>query len=435
MTSLCGFTEVHSTRAHQTGDVLSDMDENDPFALLEEALEEERRKELQPRGVQPIVTRLRNGDYHVCHREFCEFATLDEDRQLICAATGILVGQDFVRDHDASWTGRSTTSGDPDVIGGTPQGGWKPRKDAFAESQRAFAASKGMSAAEVVYQESAKEKKAREARAVAKRGATCVDEAADEAAADAKRERSLKRTREGREITEKLKLEAAAIMEKLTQPISGVVVAAAEEPAAKPDIRLQSYEFVRCIMLRRFIASCQKGDDYLSMSRLNDVSVAANEFARQQRLTAKATTTTAPVRQVFSGETKSKTAGLVVALWRAACSTAYLAEVRRGTDSFRPFVCGCLYALKRGLSIEVLNNLEIIPSIPKLSAQLPTLRSADASTAARQLQSSSHRGLCTLHRAISSFADTDPSTEAYAEARLAFEAAARVAQQLKEFCR
>jgi hypothetical protein len=91
---------------------------------------------------------------------------------------------------------------------------------------------------------------------------------------------------------------------------------------------------------------------------------------------------------------------LVVKLWRACCNTSYLLNARRGTDSFRPFVCGVLYAFKRGLVLA--NGSVLVPQCPHLAAALPVLGSTGGNTMAKTLRSSSHRGMCTLLKCIAS---------------------------------
>ena len=397
--------------------------------------------------IGPIVTRLTTGDFHICKGHRCEHITIDGDRQLVCGISGIVVGSDYIQEHDPQWTGRSTTSGDPDIVGGVPQGGWRPRKDAFTESQRAFEASKLMSSEEVVYKESAKEIRAREARSAVKRGAICVDQEEDRDVAAFKRSTCTKRTNESQETTDKLKAEAALICEKLTTPLpsssSSSSSSASKEDSSntgsgkpKHDIRLQSVQFVNAVFTQRYIKSCASGNDTLSMTKLHDILVKSTEFAKMQRKiqTAEASRSSS-CRAGFSGQVKSEVSSLIIALWRACCTTRYLKSVRRGTDSFRPFCCGVLYSLKRGMTIEQLGSLEIIPSIPILASNLPTLRSVDASAVARQLQSSSHRGVCTLHRSISSFVELEPDTEEFHLSKIAFETAARVGAQLLMKCR
>lgn len=118
-------------------------------------------------------------------------------------------------------------------------------------------------------------------------------------------------------------------------------------------------------------------------------AVAASELVAQQKAAA--------VRTVRFREVCSN---LVVQLWRACCSTTYLRNAKRGADSFRPFVCGVLYAFKRGLVLA--NGSVLVPQCPLLAAALPVLGSTGGNNLAKILHSSSHRGMSTLLKCIAS---------------------------------
>ena len=103
---------------------------------------------------------------------------------------------------------------------------------------------------------------------------------------------------------------------------------------------------------------------------------------------------------------RSLIARLIVSLWHAACLTPHMRDDRKGNDSFRPFAAGVLYSLKRGVYLE--DGTCIVPELETLAAHLPALRSTQSTRQAKQLQSSSHRGICTLHRSITSIAEMEP---------------------------
>ena len=131
-------------------------DEVDAFALLDEALQLRKEEEgddddidsealfANPacsrcvrRGV-PTLVALSDGDYHVCFGTECPHAVVDRDKQIVCELSGYVVGAEHKRDGNASWTGRSTTSANPDDSAGTPAGGWARRRDMFAASAHAW---------------------------------------------------------------------------------------------------------------------------------------------------------------------------------------------------------------------------------------------------------------------------------------------------------
>ena len=92
---------------------------------------------------------------------------------------------------------------------------------------------------------------------------------------------------------------------------------------------------------------------------------------------------------------RSCVANLIVSLWVAACNSPYmLNSPKRGTDAFRPFVCGILYAMKRGLRLE--DGSVVVPQCSMVASALPVLRGTGGNAAAKTLHSSSHRGICTV---------------------------------------
>lgn len=440
---------------------MTDLDENDLFGYLDLALAERRKAngdlaENDEGGVgaeqDGIVVPLADGDVHICKGGRCPHVRATKgDHQLVCTLSGITFGSDCMLDSDPTWTGRSTTSGDPDAVAGTPIGGWRPRRDAYGDSRRAFEASSSITAEQAVYVETEKEKQQRIARANVKRGALCVDEVREEPVA--KRCRAPRRNVLDQDTIHKLSIEASSVIDKLTTPKnppremhaegngSPPLEDTKESAKAKPDPRLQNVDFVKQVLMKRYIERVRKGEDRFDALRVHDVFVCANEFVRQQRRQARereeAQTSQAtvgrPKRHVFSGELKSKIVGLVLSLWRACCLSPYLAAASKGSDSFRPFVAGVLYSLKRGLTLKALGDIEVIPSLPNITQQLPTLRSADASTVARQLQSSSHRGVCTLHRAVASLDEHGLDNPDVQDCRQAFANCEVVARQLEAY--
>ena len=80
--------------------------------------------------------------------------------------------------------------------------------------------------------------------------------------------------------------------------------------------------------------------------------------------------------------------------------TKHFMTSKKGPDSFRPFAAGILYSLKRGLYMA--DGTCVVPVLEELTVHLPALRSASSTPAAKQLQSSSHRGICSIQRALTS---------------------------------
>jgi len=244
----------------------------------------------------------------------------------------------------------------------------------------------------------------------------------------------------------KLTAEAWAVVEQLLAvhhaapaPAAGAVASTA---SASADARLQSIDFVLKHAFAKLVAEASVGKRPLHQSAVHDVCLKAHEFVRAQRRTAaerNARTLAAATAglseaaaarpQPLSGIGRRMCVDLVLGLWQAALATPHMrTEGKRSNDSFRPFAAGVLFGFKRGARLA--NGVVIIPVLPSVAALLPQLRSQSAKPTAKQLQSSSHRGLCSLHRAIASRDDLPPGAERDHVDEL-FERAARQAERLQ----
>lgn len=358
---------------------------------------------------RPRIVPLPGGDCHVCFGADCPNVYADMHKQLVCSVSGFVVGTQCTRETDATWTGRSTASANPDDSAGTPVGGWQKRRDMFAASQQAWETARRIDAdamsAHDAWAAQTEQDGPPPARTSSKRGALCVDQAdAHESSEAAKRQRcAARRETCSKDARDKLEAEALCVIAKL---MTGEAAAPAPAPAQAPDARLQNVEFVRRLALRRYIRQCADAASSPSMDGVHNVCVAANEFVREQRRRATAPSDTGArpsAKAASSGQVRRILAKLVVALWLAACQTPHMTQGRRGGDSFRPFAAGVLYQLKRGLYLS--SGVCIIPQLHELSELLPALRCPNATPAAKQLQSSSHRGICSLHKSIASMGE------------------------------
>ena len=155
---------------------------------------------------------------------------------------------------------------------------------------------------------------------------------------------------------------------------------------------------------------CLSTNRRLNVHHVADIIIGAAELVREARQKIKyershsATQVPVLVRQSM--------ANLSVALWLASCSTPYIKDVSKA-DGFRPFVAGVLYGTRRGFALD--SGVELIPCLPDLAAVLPNLRMASQSSV-KNLQASSHRGLCTLQKAVTSLADEETCRSVFASA-------------------
>ena len=343
------------------------------------------------------------GDVHVCFGSKCQYAVLGHENQYICSASGRVVAIEHQAESDPSWTGRSSGSANPDDLSGTPAGGWVKRRDMYAASVAAYRFAHQISDAEI----KALPKAPSATPPVAKRGALCVDESPDDNALP-KKARSSRKGNWTRESIDKLASEAITVINKL-------FIATPKRPTETPlpDPRLQNLEFVKALAVRKYIKRCADGESSLNLDVLENVIIHANEFVREQRAAATARLNAAAhsaaaskhnrTTAVFSGQIRNQLSQLIVSLWRASCLTKYFLSSKKGSDSFRPFAAGILYSLKRGLYLT--DGTCVVPVLEELSVHLPALRSASSTPAAKQLQSSSHRGICSIQKALASISD------------------------------
>lgn len=346
------------------------------------------------------------GDVHACFGMQCRHVRLCQENQYVCGVSGRVVGVEHAGDPDPGWTGRSRTSANPDDTAGTPVGGWMKRRDMYAASVAAYKMAGQLSDAEI--QPVVALMPAPTAPAV-KRGALCVDESPDGSAAP-KKARSLRKESWSRDAIDKLAKEAVGVIDKLF-----IATPKAQPSEPPPDPRLQNLEFVKAAAVRKYVKRCAAGESELNLDVLNNVVIHANAFVREQRAAAaawrdaaaaaasSASARNARTNAVFSGQIRNQLSQLIVSLWRASCLTKHFQSAKKGSDSFKPFAAGILYSLKRGLYLD--DGTCVVPALEELAAHLPALRSASSTPAAKQLQSSSHRGICSIQRALTSISE------------------------------
>ena len=349
-----------------------------------------------------------DGDIHACLGMQCKHLCLNSDNQYVCNVSGLVIGVKTANESYPGSTGRSTKSANPDDTAGMPVGGWVKRRDMYAASVAAFRAANQISDAEIAPVPAAPPATA----PTVKRGALCVDEEPDENAAP-KKTRNSRKENWTREAIDKLAADALWVIDHLF--IANLKPAA---PGPPPDPRLQNLEFVKRMAIRKYAKRCADGECALNLDTLGNVIIHAHAFVREQRAAATERLAEATRRATgkrgrsevgFSGHIRNQLSQLIVSLWRASCLTKHFMTSKKGSDSFRPFAAGILYSLKRGLYLP--DGTCVVPVLDELAAHLPALRSASSTAAAKQLQSSSHRGICSIQRALTSLSEM-PADEA-----------------------
>ena len=364
------------------------------FAELDAALALECRAAPR-RGAAQACAFLENGDVHICPGAGCPFLELGADKHYACRYTGIVVGPETLRDDHS--TGRNTGSSNPDDHCGEPMGGsWRPKRDQVGLSHMAYQFAEteaGAVADSELYVASTPPPKA--ARSGSKRGARCVDDCATpEAAPEAKRPRQARRSADSREEFDALRVDAEATMNKLLNFEKRVEAKKLPAEASSLDAGLLFEAAVK-----KYKKECVATNVRPTLDAVHNLALRATAVAAEHR--RKREVEEGRSALLLKVRTRQTVSSLAVALWLASCATPYMEESsKRGADSYRPFVSGVLYALKRGVSLP--DGTVVLPQLPKLTDALPALRATAANSAAKAIHASSHRGLCTLHRSIAS---------------------------------
>lgn len=390
---------------------------------------------------KPTFTDMPDGDVHVCYGAQCPHVEVTKEKQLVCCLTGRVVGVEHSREQEAGWTGRSVGSANPDDTAGTPIGGWVKRRDMFAASSQAWNMAKSFGEADKKTEQTyvpppTRPAKTAQERVPAKRGALCVDDSESPMSPSAnRRQRTGRRETWTQDAIEKLTIIAATVVNDLfivdDQQGTSTTTSKAAPTDEERDPRLQNLDFVRTLALRRYVNACAKAGQRLNMNVLNDVCIHANAFVRAKRAEASSAASASEVGSkgkrrgaCYQGPVRHLIARLIVTIWHAACLTPHMKDNRKGNDSFRPFAAGVIYSLKRGVYLQ--DGTCVVPELETLAAHLPALRSTHSTPTAKQLQSSSHRGICSLHRSMTSISSME-AEDAAQVSRLLTDAARQAA--------
>jgi hypothetical protein len=404
---------------------------------------------------ESVVLYLPNGLVHVCRGMRCPHLvqSAEVDRAFSCGLSGRLICTSLEGSTDSSWTGRSCGSADPDMNSGIAAGAaWKQKRNAFAASAAAYSHAHNNPIEESVVDFSKPQRAAAVVDKNIKRGAPCIVDVDENALAVQRRSKAIRRVDalRTRETQQRLFSDASSIVLKLFSVLpvgsrrtrkSDHHSHAANKSAAEiapatstmDDPRLENYNFVLQMGMRRYVARCKHVGEHVTLSGIHDVSIAANAFVKARKRQSEAKVDTARARSVaVNGRTIELCAQLISSFWAVMCSTPYFID-HQTCDSFRPFAAGVMYALKRGIRLKN-DSTVIVPQIELLASQLPELRSLIATGAARQLQQASHKGLCSIHRGLASLDKMEPTSQAEAldKLRVVSEVAARLSTFVTE---
>ena len=387
----------------------------DLFNELEEALK--LSEENIPPENHPVFY-LPCGDIHVCKGPKCPYVELESDKTYVCSLSGNYCGTLNIRD-DFS-TGRQTGSANPDDRGGLPVGGqWTKKVDMFSMSSAAYVGASSFGDNEEFEDELTEpygvhvgemDSSPREEPSTppydpnanaetgvtpdrktvkVKRGARCGDDNEE----DLPRRKRCSIMKADMERQAHLKQDVINTLCKL------VSFEKKDGKAPKQrDSRLQDRAFVTTSAIKKYVKKCLSSGTSPVMDDIHNICIAAANVAAEEKKNALNASKHGAL--ILKVRMRESIAALIVSLWISSLQTPYMQNQRRGADSFRPFCVGLCYALKRGVSLP--DGTFVVPECNKLAESLPTLRSASLNSTTKALHASSHRGLCTLHRCISS---------------------------------
>ena len=339
---------------------------------------------------------LSNGGVHVCKGHYCEHLVMNEDHMYVCKYTGIVHGIELAVDIVESVSGHKPSNCPDDHAGEPVWGQWKPKKDMFQLSQHAYLVANQMDESKgSLYVDRASFDKLSTPKQLPKRGARCVDDPAPEKRTSNKRTRHMPPDKDGPDSYITLFDDAVDILCKLVnfdrKPIGKTKIT--------HDSRLLDKDFLFSIAVKRYVKECLTTGQPPTLDAVHNISIISRNVALEER--KKVEEASHKVPNILHSTVKKLCCELVVALWTAVFKTLYMTAKKRVSDTFRPFACGVFYALKRGVTLP--NGRIIVPALPvSFTKALPVLRSTADNSVAKTLHASSHRGLCTLHRSVSS---------------------------------
>jgi hypothetical protein len=353
-------------------------------------------------SMRSIMVTLPCGDIHLCGGGFrCPFLEPNDDRIMVCRYTGVEYGPEKTEEFFDLNGGTGKRSGDPDQLCGEPMyRKYQKRADPVAVSRAAYQASWTISDTDIAIYMPSDAASKRAQKVPLKRNALCVGEHVNRNTD--KRARVSKRNVNNHEMCINLHAEAESVLSKLINyssassyknKCSGDRV---KRNTRLADKRMCDYAFVFSASIRKYMRVCIANGSLPSIDAINNLAIMAQSISKN----AKDESAPESIDALRTATFRRSFTSIVVSLWSAACQTPYIKEAKRGNDAYRPFICGVIYATKRGVSLQ--DGSVIVPKCPQLAAALPALRGTGGNHIAKTLHSSSHRGLCTLSRCIAS---------------------------------
>jgi hypothetical protein len=346
------------------------------------------------------VVRLQDGSLHVCGRH-CPFAVPDAFGYCVCPHTGIAVDRAFEPRRDAC-TGRSMHNSNPDMELGLSFGGVNTkRRDMAKASQTAHAAAKSLG--DVPELRPVRTRASAERLAHRSRKGTALAVTTPSAPSFARPSeltssctRDLEQTKSLSVLIEEARGVTCKIFKVHSKTSQKLALTTEAHSTVKPEL-LQGDVLYRAALKRYFKDMASEGLTP-SMHDVDNISIAATNVVREEKEKA--------ANEEFQRAhelVKSRTfcmwfSRLAAELWQSVHRTSYFESGKRGTESFRSFVMGVLYATRRGFSLK--DGAVLVPQIAEVSLMLSHVRQSIFEPELKTLHGSAHKGMCTLQRAV-----------------------------------
>ena len=357
---------------------------------------------------------LADGDTHVCHKHRCKHAMTDSLGFVVCQLSGTVYGRDssFGHNNDCSDNFASGQILQHKEYTSRP---WKFRRDNALASKSAFciASDFGQETPVAWYPTKRCRKTPSSSSETLQKVAQCVDTVSR---SDNDAMQSAPAVAKSRSLPSHMKDITNVVNTLLNTSSSGDERARIECDAS----------LISQVAVARYVNRLKSDPlEKLCFTRLHEVLTAAERHAHAHD--SRALDAGEAVKQNNSTGNNNNTIkdrSVVRLVWIIHDALAHT-ETLPAADSVRSIASGILFALKRGISLD---GKELVPAIPSVANRLPSIRKADVTTAARALQSCSHKGVSLVHKAVNSIKHMGDNDRR--KVLLRFEDAAKLAKTL-----
>ena len=359
---------------------------------------------------------------HYCSST-CAHLVANSDGGYSCPFSGLVFG--VVCERVEGCTGRRIWSSDPDAKSGAPPGGWRRKKNAYAESKKAWSEGHAyayLNDAQEGGQDAArrteggpsrcvpltssrggirKRSTKRVAECVRVRGAVSTDAGAgrlltappppeSESPATARAASGMRKDAALHEIQNVLK---TLVGTKRKQRPTG-------ESAVQVNEKLLNGDALYISAVRKYVRAQLAAHRQPALDDLHNISLAVAKVVASEKAKLEAVLASAGHDLVHDYRFTALAHTLLHELWAACCRTPAMQGAHVGHETVKTCMAGAIYAFKRGLALR--GGVVLIPSVAEFEVVLPRSRAEAKNTDAKALHASSHRGMQAIHRCLAS---------------------------------